>query len=68
MSEVSKIIDVVGTSATSIEEAIQTAIDRTAKTVNHLRWFEVSEVRGFLQGQKIAEYQVHLKIGFGLED
>ena len=68
MSEVSKIIDVVGTSANSIEDAVQTALERTARTVSHLRWFEISEVRGFVENQKVAQYQVHLRIGFGIED
>jgi flavin-binding protein dodecin len=67
MSDISKVIEVVGTSATSVEDAIQGAIDRTSKTVNHLQWFEVKEVRGHIVNQTVDRYQVLLRIGFGIE-
>src|SRR3546814_12380268 len=41
-----KVTEVVGTSTKGIEDAIQRAISRTAKTVHHIRWFEVAEMRG----------------------
>jgi dodecin len=68
MTDVSKVIEVVGSSASSVEDAIQTAIARTAKTVNHLQWFEVKEVRGHIANQTVDRYQVLLRIGFGIED
>ena len=68
MNHVAKIIEVVGTSGTSVEDAIQTAIARAAKTLDNLQWFQVTEVRGAISGQKVDRYQVMLKIGFGLED
>jgi len=67
MHQVSKIIEVVGTSQTGIEDAIRGAITRAAKTIDHLQWFEVTEVRGHIQNQAIDRFQVSLKIGFGLE-
>lgn len=68
MNHVAKVIEVVGTSEKSIEDAIKGAIERTAKTVDNLQWFEVSELRGAIADQKIDRFQVMLKIGFGLND
>jgi len=62
-----KVIELVGTSAKSIEDAIQTAIGRATKTLNHLRWFEVVQTRGHIENGKIGHYQVTLKVGFTLE-
>ena len=63
-----KVVEVVGSSETSIDDAIQTAISRTNETVRNLRWFEVMETRGQIDDGKIAHYQVTLKIGFTMED
>jgi flavin-binding protein dodecin len=61
-----KIIEVVGSSTTSIEDAIETAITRAATTIHDIGWFEVKETRGHVEGGKVAHYQVTLKIGFTL--
>src|SRR3546814_18500697 len=53
-----KVTEVVGTSTKGIEDAIQRAISRTAKTVHHIRWFEVAEMRGHVAEGKIERYQV----------
>ena len=63
-----KIIELVGSSETSIEDAIQTAIARASQTLKNLRWFEVVQTRGHLEDGKISHYQVMLKVGFTLED
>ncbi|HEY0446374.1 MAG TPA: dodecin [Allosphingosinicella sp.] len=69
MSEhVAKVVEVVGTSDESIEKAISTAIARTAETVRNLRWFEVTELRGHIAGNRVDRYQVMLKIGFALDE
>ena len=69
MSEhVYKKIEITGTSATSIEEAVQNAISRVSKTVHGLRWFEVIETRGDIADDKIRHWQVTLKIGFTLDE
>jgi flavin-binding protein dodecin len=62
-----KVIEVVGTSPTSIEDAISGAIERTSKTVRDVRWFQVIETRGHVVDGKVDHYQVALKIGFTLE-
>jgi dodecin len=63
-----KIIEVVGSSPTSIEDAIEGAIARAAQTVHDIGWFEVKETRGHVAGGKVAHYQVTLRIGFTLQD
>lgn len=65
---VAKVIEVVGTSDESIEKAIRTAIARTAETVHNLRWFEVTETRGQIDGDRVERFQVMLKIGFALDE
>ena len=62
-----KVIEIVGSSATSIEDAIEGAIVRASSTVRDIRWFEVLETRGHVENGKVAHYQVTLKIGFTLE-
>lgn len=59
-----KLIEVVGTSGTSIDDAIHGAIERTSATVQDIRWFEVKEIRGRIDEQKLPEFQVRLDIGF----
>ncbi len=63
-----KIIDLVGTSDTSIEDAIQTAVARASRTMRNLRWFEVVQMRGHVEDGQVRHYQVVLKVGFTLEE
>jgi flavin-binding protein dodecin len=62
-----KIIELVGTSEKSVDDAIQNAIARASKTLKHLRWFEAVQVRGHIEDGRIGHYQVTLKVGFTLE-
>ena len=68
MGTVYKITEITGTSSTSIEEAVQSAISRASKTLRHLRWFEVVETRGVVDEGNIKEWQVTVKLGFHLDD
>jgi flavin-binding protein dodecin len=62
-------IELVGTSSTSIEDAIENALTRAGKTLRHLDWFEVLETRGHItKDNKVGHYQVVLKVGFRIED
>jgi flavin-binding protein dodecin len=61
------VIEVVGSSETSVSQAIDQAIERAASTLRHLGWFEVVQVRGAIENGKVRRYQVTLKIGFTLE-
>jgi len=63
-----KIIEIVGSSESSIEDAVEKAIVRASSTIQDIRWFEVTETRGHVEGGKVAHYQVTLKIGFTLRD
>jgi flavin-binding protein dodecin len=63
-----RVIEITGSSASSIEDAIQTAVGRASRTLRNLRWFEVIQTRGHLEGGKIQHYQVTLKIGFTIDD
>ena len=63
-----KVIEIVGSSETSIEDAIQRAVARAAQTLKHLRWFEVLQTRGHIENGKVHHYQVTLKIGFTLDE
>jgi flavin-binding protein dodecin len=63
-----KTIELVGSSTVGVEDAIRTAIAKAAETVRNLRWFEVTETRGHIEGGQVAHWQITLKIGFTLED
>ena len=63
-----KIVQLVGSAPSSVEDAIQNAIARASKSLKHLRWFEVLETRGQIEGGKVSHYQVTLKVGFTLDD
>lgn len=67
MNHVYKTIELVGSSPNSTDEAIRTAVAKAAETVRNLRWFEVVETRGQIDGNQVAHWQVTVKIGFTLE-
>ena len=62
-----KVIQLVGSSEKSIEDAVNNAIVRASATIREIRWFEVLETRGHVENGRVAHYQVTLKIGFTLE-
>ncbi len=69
MSEhVYKKIELTGSSVSSIEDAVQNAIQRAAQTVHNLRWFEVVETRGTIEDGSVAHWQVTIKVGFTLDE
>jgi flavin-binding protein dodecin len=63
-----RLSEVVGSSPTSIDDAIRTAIRKAAQTVRNIEWFETKEVRGQVVEGEVAHFQVTLKIGFRVED
>ena len=63
-----KSIELTGSSTASVEDAVQKAIARAAKTVHNLRWFQVREVRGMIDRGQVAHWQVTMKVGFTLEE
>jgi dodecin len=67
-NHVYKKIEIVGSSPNGFEEAVQNALARAQKTVRSMRWFEVTETRGYIDEGKVGDWQVTLKIGFTLEE
>ncbi len=63
-----KVIEIVGSSPTSIEDAIAKAISRASSSLKEIRWFEVKETRGHIENGRVAHYQVTLRLGFTLLD
>ena len=63
-----KLLELTGTSATGIDDAIRNAIARAGKTVHNLRWFQVVDVRGGIDGGRVASWQVTIKVGFTLDE
>lgn len=68
MSEhVYKTIELTGSSPKGLEEAIANAVGKASKTLHNLRWFQVTDTRGEIEGGKIAHWQVTMKVGFTLD-
>lgn len=63
-----RLVELVGSSPISIEDAIQTALTKAHETLRHIHWFQVLETRGHVEAGRVAHYQVTLKVGFTLED
>ena len=62
-----KLVELVGSSADSTDDAIRNAIRKASATVKHIDWFQVIETRGHVQEGKVAHFQVTLKVGFRIE-
>jgi dodecin len=63
-----RVTEVVGSSADSIQHAVRNGISRAGQTLRHLDWFEVTEIRGWIDNGEVGHFQVSMKIGFRLED
>lgn len=63
-----KKIELVGSSTTSIEEAVKNAVAKAAETIRNIRWVEVLETRCHISDQQVAYWQVTVKIGFTLDE
>jgi flavin-binding protein dodecin len=63
-----RLSEIVGSSTTSIDDAIRTAVRKASQTVRNIEWFQTSEIRGQVVDGDIAYYQVTLKVGFRVED
>lgn len=62
-----KSLELTGSSTKSSDDAIRTAIERAAKTIHNMQWFEVVQTRGHIKDGKVAHWQVTVKIGFTLD-
>jgi dodecin len=66
-SDVYKAVDLVGTSGESFDDAARMAVRRAGETLRDLQWMEVLEQRGYIKGGEVKEFQVKVRIWFGLE-
>jgi flavin-binding protein dodecin len=66
-NHVYKVIEIVGSSETSIDDAINVAIAQASKSIRNMEWFEVIQTRGHIANGRVGHFQVTLKIGFTLE-
>jgi flavin-binding protein dodecin len=67
-NHVYRLTEVVGSSPTSVDDAIRTAIRKAAETVRNIVWFETQEIRGQVVDGDVAYYQVRMKLGFRVDD
>jgi flavin-binding protein dodecin len=67
IDHVYKILELVGSSEKSIEDAVQNAVTRASKTIREMKWFEVVQTRGHIENGSVRHYQVALRVGFTLE-
>jgi flavin-binding protein dodecin len=63
-----KTIELTGSSPQGIEDAIRSAIGKASQTIHNLRWFEVTQMRGHVDKDTVAHWQVTLKVGFSLDE
>ena len=63
-----KLVELTGTSTSSIEAAVANAIKRAHQTVRKMRWFQVVETRGNIEQGKVRHWQVTIKVGFAVDD
>ena len=63
-----RVTEIVGTSTEGIDQAIRNGVSRAARTLRHVDWFEMTQVRGHVKDGEVEHFQVGLKVGFRLED
>jgi hypothetical protein len=66
-SETYRIIEIAGTSPDGVTDAMRSGVARAAQTLRGLDWVEVRSIRGHVEGDQIAHFQVELRVGFKLE-
>jgi dodecin len=68
VEHVYKTLELVGSSTSGVEDAVRNAVAKAAQSLRNLRWFEVIETRGHIEGAKVAHWQVTIKVSFTLDD
>ncbi|HTO46254.1 MAG TPA: dodecin [Burkholderiales bacterium] len=63
-----KKLELTGSSSKSSDDAVRNAITKAGKTMRNMHWFEVVDTRGHVMKNKVAHWQVTIKVGFTLED
>ena len=67
IDHVYKSLELTGSSSTSSDDAVRTAISRASKSVRNIKWFQVTDVRGHVADGNVAHWQVTIKVGFTLD-
>lgn len=67
-NHVYKSLELTGSSTKSSDDAIRTAIARASRSMRNIKWFQVTDTRGYVEGSEVAHWQVTVKVGFTLED
>jgi dodecin len=67
-NHVYRLTEVVGSSQTSVDDAIRTAVRKASETVRNIEWFQTQEIRGQVVDGDVAYFQVTMKLGFRVED
>ncbi len=67
-NHVYKMLELVGSSPVSMEDAVNNALAKASKSVRNIHWFVVTETRGQVENSKVAHWQVSMKVGFPIED
>ena len=67
-NHVYKQIEITGSSTESSDDAIRKAIAKAGQSVKHMDWFDVIEMRGYIEQSAVKYWQVTIKIGFRIED
>ena len=65
-NHVYKSLELTGSSSTNIEDAVSRAVTKASETVHNLRWFEVTDIRGEIENNAVAYWQITMKVGFTL--
>jgi flavin-binding protein dodecin len=66
-NHVYKTLELTGSSSTTMEDAVTNAVAKASKTMHNLRWFEVTDIRGEIENNAVAYWQVTMKLGFTLD-
>ncbi|WP_323766729.1 dodecin [Marinovum sp.] len=67
MSHVYPVTEVYGSSTDSIDDAVKQAVRTASRSLRHVEWFEVTDIRGHVKDGEVAHFQVGVKLGFRLE-
>ena len=63
-----KVIEVLGNSTVSFEDAVRNVITDVSKTVKNIKSVYVQDMQVTVKNNKIAEYRVNAKVSFGILD
>ena len=66
-NHVYKSLELTGSSTNNIEDAVSNAVSKASQTVHNLRWFEVTDIRGEIENNAVAYWQITMKVGFTLD-